>query len=110
MSILNPGDKVRLKANPARVGILGNETDGPAHRQRVLVSFLDGSEDFVLPSTLEKVENKPLRPYECIERGRFSGEDDLRAANARLVAEYREHVAGVRRELEAVERDFGGNG
>ncbi|WP_338648202.1 SNF2-related protein [Pseudomonas sp. ML2-2023-3] len=80
MSILNPGDKVRLKANPARLGILGNETDGPAHRQRVLVSFLDGSEDFVLPSTLEKVENKPLRPYECIERGRFSGEDDLRAA------------------------------
>ena len=36
--------------------------------------------------------------------------EEKRAANARLVAEYREHVAGVRRELEAVERDFGGNG
>ena len=35
--MLNPGDKVRLIANPARVGILGNETDGPTHRQRVLV-------------------------------------------------------------------------
>lgn len=78
--MLNPGDKVRLKANPARVGVLGSETDGPAHRQRVLVMFFDGSEDFVLPSTLEIVENKPLRPYECIGRGQFSGEDDLRAA------------------------------
>jgi superfamily II DNA or RNA helicase len=78
--MMKPGDKVRLIANPARIGILGNETDGPAHRLRVLVTFLDGSEDFVMPSTLEKFESKPLRPYDCIEQGRFSGEDDLRAA------------------------------
>lgn len=76
---MQPGDKVRLIANPARVGILGNETDGPAHRQRVLVMFLDGLEDFVLPSTLEKVEGKSMQPYDCIRQGRFSGEDDLRA-------------------------------
>ena len=36
--------------------------------------------------------------------------EEKRAANARLVAEYREHVAAVKGELEAVERDFGGNG
>jgi DNA repair exonuclease SbcCD ATPase subunit len=35
--------------------------------------------------------------------------EEKRAENARLVAEYREHVAAVRRELEAVERDFAGN-
>lgn len=80
MSALKPGDRVRLIANSSRVGVLGNETDGPARRQRVLVMFLDGSEDFVLPSTLEKVEGRTMSPYECIEQGRFSGEVDLRVA------------------------------
>ncbi|MEA4858048.1 MAG: hypothetical protein AAGU21_11350 [Solidesulfovibrio sp.] len=32
----------------------------------------------------------------------------LREENARLVAEYREHIQGVRRDLEAVERQFEG--
>lgn len=76
---MQPCDRVRFIANPARVGVLGNETDGPAHRQRVLVMFLDGGEDFVSPSTLERVESKRLSPYDCIEQGRFSGADDLRA-------------------------------
>lgn len=59
---------------------MGNDPDGPAHLQRVLVMFLDGGEDFVSPSTLESVESKRLSPYDCIEQGRFSGADDLRAA------------------------------
>ena len=75
---MQAGDKVRLIANPARVGILGNQADGPAHRRRVLITYLDGMEDFVLPSTLEKVENTPMRPYDCIKQGRFSDEEDLR--------------------------------
>jgi hypothetical protein len=53
---MKPGDKVRLTANPGRVGILGPETDGPAHRQRLLVNLLDGDEQFVLADSLEKVE------------------------------------------------------
>lgn len=77
---MQSGDKVRLIANPARIGILGNETDGPPHRLRILVTFLDGAEEFVLPSTLERFESKSLRPYDCIMQGRFSGEDDLRGA------------------------------
>ena len=51
---MQPGDKVRLKANPGRVGILGNETDGPPHRLRVLVTFTDGEEQFVLKNSLER--------------------------------------------------------
>ena len=31
-----------------------------------------------------------------------------REDNARLVAEYREHIAGIRQDLEAVEREFEG--
>jgi len=34
--------------------------------------------------------------------------DEKRQENARLVAEYREHIAAVRRDLDAVEQDFAG--
>src|SRR6266852_9959821 len=68
---IQPGDKVRLKANPGRIGILGNETDGPPTRQRVLVNFLDGDEQFVLKASLEKVEKLASGPYAMIARGRY---------------------------------------
>lgn len=55
---MQSGDKVRLIANPGRVGILGNETDGPPHRLRLLVNFLDGDEQFVLAGALEKVRRE----------------------------------------------------
>lgn len=67
-------------ANPGRVGILGNETDGPPHRQRVLVHFLDGDEQFVLVASLDKVEKETLRPYDLTANGRFGRASDLRGA------------------------------
>lgn len=77
---MKPGDKVRLKANPGRVGILGNETDGPELRRRVLVHFLDGNEQFMLEATLEKVEKETPGPYAMIAKGRYGRVDDLRGA------------------------------
>lgn len=77
---MQAGDKVRLKANPGRIGILGNETDGPPARQRVLVNFLDGTEEFFLPGALEKVEKKAPGPYELIKQGRYGRANDLRGA------------------------------
>src|SRR5574344_214548 len=77
---MQAGDKVRLKANPGRIGILGNETDGPPVRQRVLVNFLDGTEEFFLPGALEKVEKKAPGPYELIKQGRYGRANDLRGA------------------------------
>ena len=74
------GDKVRLKANPGRIGILGHETDGPPARLRVLVNFLDGTEEFFLPGALEKVEKKAPGPYELIKQGRYGRTNDLRGA------------------------------
>ena len=68
---MQPGDKVRLIANPGRVGILGNETDGPPHRHRMLVNFLDGDEQFVLAGALEKVEKESLGTYDLMARGRY---------------------------------------
>lgn len=77
---MEAGDKVRLKANPGRIGILGRETDGPPARQRVLVNFLDGTEEFFLPGALEKVEKKAPGPYELIKQGRYGRTNDLRGA------------------------------
>lgn len=77
---MQPGDRVRLKANPSRVGILGNETDGPQHRQRVLVTFLDSDEEFILRSALERVIKENLGPYASFKNGRFGRVDDLRGA------------------------------
>ncbi len=75
-----PGDKVRLIANPGRVGILGNETDGPTHRLRVLVNFLDGDEQFVLSGSLEKIGKAASGPYELMAAGRYGRASDLRGA------------------------------
>lgn len=77
---MQAGDKVRLKANPGRMGILGHETDGPPARQRVLVNFLDGTEEFFLSGALEKVEKKAPGPYELIKQGRYGRTNDLRGA------------------------------
>ncbi len=77
---MQPGDKVRLIANPGRVGILGSETDGPPHRLRLLVNFLDGDEQFVLAGALEKVEKEALGPYDLMLRGRYGRASDLRGA------------------------------
>ena len=75
---MRPGDKVRLIANPRQVGIMGNETDGPPHRLRVLVAFLDGEEQFILKGSLEKVDHRPPGPYAEIARGRYGRVEDLR--------------------------------
>ena len=77
---MQPGEKVRLIANPARIGIIGNETDGPPHRLRVLVNFFDGDEQFVLIGSLEKLERGPQGPYELIRNNRFGRAVDLRGA------------------------------
>lgn len=77
---MQPGDKVRLIANPGRMGVLGNETDGPAHRLRVLVTFLDGSEEFHLNSALEKVDRAASGPFAMVSAGRYGRVADLRGA------------------------------
>ena len=82
-----PGDKVRLIDNPGRIGRLSNETDGPpGPRQRVLVSFFDGTESFFYPRALEKVDANSTGPYDRIRNGSFGRADDLRGliTNSRL--------------------------
>ena len=77
---MKPGDKVRLRANPSRVGTLTDEYDGPPNRRRVLVRFHNGEEEFILAGSLEKVTGDALRPYSLIESGRYGTVNDLRGA------------------------------
>lgn len=77
---MQAGDKVRLIANPGRVGILSNETGGSASRPKVLVNFLDGTEEWFPLGALEKLERDSENPYQLIQRGRFGRVDDLRGA------------------------------
>jgi hypothetical protein len=77
---VQPGDKVRLIANPGRIGILGNETDGPPRRLRILVNFLDGDEQFVLEGQLEKIDKEATGPYGMVKAGRYGRVADLRGA------------------------------
>jgi superfamily II DNA or RNA helicase len=77
---VQPGDKVRLIANPGRIGILGNETDGPPRRLRILVHFLDGDEQFVLEGQLEKIDKEATGPYGMVKAGRYGRVADLRGA------------------------------
>lgn len=78
---LNPGDKVRKKANPGRIGVLGSEEDGPPNRRRVLVTFLDsGDDEWVLRDSLEPVEKIAQGPYELMLAGKYGRVSDLRGA------------------------------
>jgi SNF2 family DNA or RNA helicase len=77
---MKPGDKVRIRANPSRIGILTNEYDGPPSRRRVLVRFFDGDEEFILEGSLEKVTGDPNRPYALIEGGRYGNANHLRGS------------------------------
>lgn len=77
---MQPGDTVRLIANPTKVGIVGNETDGPAHRLRLLIKFLDGTQQYLLKGSLEKVEETLPGPYALMASGRYGRTSDLRGA------------------------------
>lgn len=80
MQALKPGDKVRKKGNPSRIGVLSNETSGPESRPRFLVVFPD-CEEFVLSETLEIAEGSGVvDPYDTILKGRFGRVHDLRGA------------------------------
>lgn len=75
---MKPGDKVRLKAPPSRVGILTDEYDGPSRRRRILVCFLDGDKDFILEGSLEKVDGDGLQnEIACLDGARACPPEDV---------------------------------
>lgn len=77
---VQPGTRVCLKHNPARIGTVSNELDGSSSRLRALVMFQDGTEEFVLLASLEPVPHGAQKPYSLIKNGRYGRCQDLRAA------------------------------
>ncbi len=80
-SAIKPGSKVRLKRNPARIGVVGNEFSGQGRRQRVVVTFVEPlEEEEVLLTELEPVEQKNNTPTACIRDNRYASAINLRTA------------------------------
>lgn len=102
--MVQPGEKVRIRANPGRIGVVGRETDGVGRRQRVLVTFLDGEEEFLLPGSLEKVGGASEGPRTLLSRGRYGRTHDLRG----LITLYRlnGNLANLIYSLNATNTDF----
>ncbi|WP_375739322.1 SNF2-related protein [Pseudomonas boanensis] len=80
-----PGCRVRLKRNPSRTGTVGEEVIGSGRRQKVLVHFVDGSEDHILLGELERDGQLSMAPLACISRGDYAGVQNLRT----MVTHYR---------------------
>lgn len=77
---MKPGDKVRVRDNPSRVGTLSSEPPtGSDSRRRVLVNFDDG-EEYVLEASLEAIKRETKDPYELMRRGDYGHARDLRGA------------------------------
>jgi hypothetical protein len=75
------GGRVRLKSDPARIGILTGASESRKGSTRWQVQFLDGSgAEFVPELALEPVTTDSSNPYELVRKGRFARAVDLRGA------------------------------
>ena len=77
---MNPSDRVRLKADPTRMGILTAEFEERGGRRRVLVRFFDGEEEYIPELGLEVVPSEAASPSKLIAQGRYGRLRDLRGA------------------------------
>lgn len=79
MSEFIPGVRVRLKDNPQRMGIVGQDTEGSGRRLRLQVVLFDGTEDHFPPSALELVNQDSTSPTACFKSGRYALVNNLRS-------------------------------
>lgn len=75
-----PGDRIRLKSNPAREGVFTGQIEESRGRRRMLIRFFDGEEDFILEGAVERIESQALSPLALVRSGRFGRAEDLRGA------------------------------
>lgn len=75
---IKPGDSVRLKNAPDRIGTVTNQLDGSPRRPRVVVKFDGDGPEPILFSNLELIDDKPVGEYERFQRGLFGGVRHLR--------------------------------
>jgi SNF2 family DNA or RNA helicase len=77
---MQAGDRVKIKNNPSRVGVLTSDPPiGSGARQRLVVLFPDGEEQ-LLKSALAPAVVEIKDPYSLILRGDYAGATHLRGA------------------------------
>lgn len=77
---MQAGDRVRLKDNPSRMGVLTSDAPiGEGRREKRIVQFPDGEES-VLAGSLERVELETRDPFLLMQKGQYAGVQDLRGA------------------------------
>lgn len=72
------GTRVRLIANPGRVGVVTGEPKIRAGRKKYQIQFPDGA-NWHSDSQLEMVEETPADPLELFEQGSLERAKDLRS-------------------------------
>ena len=77
---MNAGEKVRLKSDPSRIGVLSGETQVRGGKKRLQVHFFDGTDQFVQEQALEVVTQDNTNPYALFRDGRYGPVGDLRGA------------------------------
>ncbi len=76
---MKAGDKVRLKSDPTRIGILSGDDQIWGGIRRLLVSF-DDEDQFLPEGALELVEGGPVNPFVMLQKGQYGDVGDLRGA------------------------------
>ena len=74
---MTPGSRVRIKADPGRVGVITGRKRERARRVYWQVMFAEGS-DFVLEAQLESISEDLEDPIVLLEQGKFGRARDLR--------------------------------
>lgn len=103
MNELAPGVRVRLKADPGRVGVLTGEKLEHGRHARWQVIFPEGSQ-YVIEPQLEPVVEEQLHPIELIKQGQFGRARDLRGVFTHIRLNGR--LANVIYSMETTNTDF----
>ena len=77
---MKSGDKVRLKSDPSRVGVLSGVEQIRGDRRRLEVRLFDGTDQFFLENALELVPSDDTNPYALFRKGRYGHLRDLRGS------------------------------
>ena len=100
---MKPGQRVRIKTDPARVGVLTERKQAIGRRVKLGVEFLDGAHEFVLEGLLEIVPDEEDRK-DLVQSGRYSGRQVLR--NSVTYHRLSGRLANVIYSMESTDTDF----
>ena len=100
---MNPGQKVRIKTDPARVGVLTDRKLPIGRRVKLGVEFKEGGHEYILEGLLELAPDEESL-NDLIQSGNFSGRQVLR--NSITYRRLSGRLANVIYSMESTDTDF----